>query len=292
MKITNELMAERHDDSDHSFAFDIETEPNFTVINKLFERRPFEDTDYEPHPLKLGNAKKPGTIAKLQDEHRISEQTRQANWDKDRPLREQKHERAENERYDEYVGAAGLEAHVSKILCVSYADDTGPLGVDWAPGTPEPDILKSLWWNCREAQARGGQIFTFSGSQFDLRFCYRRSLILGIRPECRTFNFNRGRAYPDESFVDVKELWDLGEYSRGKKKDNAPRRRLNDLAIAFGLDGKTGDHGARFWRLCKEDIEKAEEYAKQDARIAWEIGSQMREAGMIQRRNLYRESTP
>jgi hypothetical protein len=262
--------------TDHSFAYDIETEPAPEVAERLFDRQEFEDQSF-PQLKLAANIKKPETIERYHKDW----QAAKAKYETDaaRNERVRLHEEAENQRYNEYLQGSLLDATRSKVCAIGFhSQESGDYCLHVDRTISEIDLLVYLWARCKYTQDRGGMIYTASGTQFDLRFPWRRSIILGVRIPCLSLNWYRGRAYPDQSFFDASEIWGAGEYGF--------RVKVRNLAAGFGLDGKTGDHGATFWKLLKEDPEAARQYCIADARIAWELGQRFKAARIWVNRNM------
>ncbi len=191
-----------------SFAFDIESCPLFDNIDAVWERAEFADA---PMPDYASKYKTQETIDKYV-----------AAWPGGLNGRVRQHEDAENARRQKLVDRSTLDAAFSKVLCIAYycpGDDPYELqpgegrGIGFVEWGPEHDLLERLWERCYIAQKKNGRIYTASGTQFDVRFCYRRSIVLGVTwPTCCRVITHRGaRAYVHESFVDVSDVWAAGQ---------------------------------------------------------------------------------
>ena len=240
-----------------SFSFDIETRPLLDLVDAEFERKEFVDK-----PLRNTWQKEETWILKQQK------------YADELNLRVRDHEEAENKRYQELLGKATLDASQSEVLCISYCDNDDN-SVHWAP---ERKLLEELWHECYQVQCQAGRVFSCSSSQFDIRFCYRRSLALGIKfpVSLRLVQFKGARAFLDGCFVDLAEVWVAGEPGR--------RISVNRLARAFGVDPKLeGDvNGANFWRKFEElGREAVEPYALRDSAVVWEVAHKMMQCGIF-----------
>lgn len=240
---------------------DIETRPNMELVEKTFDppRQPFVDKDLDITQWKTATAQRRNL--KL--------------WEDTRGNRVRKHEEKENERWQKHVEKATLCAERAHVLCISYYQPEFSR-VEWGD---EKELLQDLWATMCYYQQRDGRIYTASGTQFDIRFCFRRNLCLGLKldPNVRIFSTNRhGRLDLHRSFVDVSEIFAAG--------DHRHKIRVDDLAIGMGFDGKekeSGVTGANFWRMVEEHgTEHCEPYAIADARIAYEVGRRMEACGV------------
>jgi hypothetical protein len=247
----------------YSIAIDIETCPNGELVAQAVgERKPFIDK-----PLDLSQWKMEKTRVRKQKE-----------WEESLQNRIKAHEEAENEKYDKAMKAAGLRADQCTVLCISYCGNEGNW-CQWADEVGgEQSLLESLWDKCEIAQRRGGMVFSASGTNFDVRIPWRRSIQLGIKfPHgLQIFAPNRGyRPQIHRSFVDLIEVYGAGEYQF--------KIRVNDLCRAFGVEPKReeeGVSGANFWQSAIDDRDKAERYALRDSQLVWEIAQKMDKCGV------------
>jgi hypothetical protein len=240
-----------------SFAFTIQTEP---LLDKLQHvRQPYEET-----PLDL-----------LQWKLEKTREAKFAEWNSDaaRNARVRTHEEAEDKKYWDAVNKATLHAETARVLCVAYCQPESTLlpavEVEWGP---EKLLLARLWVRCVGPQRHGGRIYVASGSHHDIRFAWRRSLLLGVQFPgfLRTICYAGPRAFVHESFVDVVDLWAAGEYGRV---------RVSELAAAFGVAYDDSVWHSTFWKLAREDRAAAEAWAKQAAECAWKLGEKF--AGVL-----------
>lgn len=90
--------------------------------------------------------------------------------------------------FEEFVESTGLDGSYGRIACISYALDDEP--VKTLSGD-EKKLLVDFWNFAKDANLFIG----FNLMDFDLRFIYQRSIILGIKPS-RDLNFARYRNNP------------------------------------------------------------------------------------------------
>ena len=151
--------------------------------------------------------------------------------------------------FDNYMRNTSFQGEFGRIFCIGYAvddQDTDCLSGD------EKEILKKFWDKARDVN-------TFIGHnimEFDFRFIYKRSIILGVRPS-RDLSFARYRSDP---IFDTMKEWE---------KWGAQGVSLHKLSIALGIaspkeegiDGsKVYDYflagkGQEIIDYCKRDVE-------------------------------------
>jgi len=151
--------------------------------------------------------------------------------------------------FDNYMRNTSFQGEFGRIFCIGYAVDDQE--VDCLSGD-EKEILQKFWGIAKDAN-------TFIGHnimEFDLRFIYKRSIILGVRPS-RDLSFAR---YRSEPIFDTMKEWE---------KWGAQGASLHKLSIALGIaspkeegiDGsKVYDYflagkGEEIIRYCKRDVE-------------------------------------
>ena len=114
------------------------------------------------------------------------------------------------------------------------------------------------FWGLVEAAA---ELVGFNTHGFDLPFLIKRSWVLKV-PVPRKLRLAKDRWWPDWN-LDLYKLWQLGDARGGGK--------LDTIARALGLAGKTGNHGAEFGRLWRSadpaERTAAAEYLHQDVRL-------------------------
>jgi len=151
--------------------------------------------------------------------------------------------------FDIFMRNTSFQGEFGRIFCIGYAVDDRE--VDCLAGN-EKEILQKFWGIARDAN-------TFIGHnimEFDLRFIYKRSIILGVRPS-RDLSFARYRSDP---IFDTMKEWE---------KWGAQGASLHKLSIALGIsspkeDGIDGSQvydyflagkGQEIIEYCKRDVE-------------------------------------
>ena len=124
--------------------------------------------------------------------------------------------------FEEFLAGTGLGGAFGRIACISYAfNDDKPKTISGK----ESLILQKFWEVAKTADLFIG----FNILDFDLRFIYQRSVILGVRPTL-DLNFARYRSSP---IFDVMREWSKWE---------SHNISLDTLAKALGL--KSSKDGA------------------------------------------------
>ncbi len=118
--------------------------------------------------------------------------------------------------FDSFLAQTNFDGSFGRIFCISAAINDGP--AECLNGE-EKDILADFWELAKDADLfLGHNIF-----DFDLRFIYQRSIILGVRPT-RDLSFARYRNNP---------IYDtMYEWSKWNMQDKIS---LDKLAKALGL---------------------------------------------------------
>lgn len=180
-----------------------------------------------------------------------------------REIFDRKHPEFEQEKFDEFVAKTNFDGAFGRILCIGYAVDDEPAQNFYN----ENDEKKTLqeFWNLIDAISSVprnpqypdyGVLFVgHNVMDFDLRFIYQRSIVLGVKPTM-DISFARYRNYP--IFDTMKEWVKWSNNSVG----------LEFLALALGIpspkDGIDGSQVAKFFadgkvadilEYCKRDVE-------------------------------------
>lgn len=204
------------------------------------------------HP---GNISKPDTVAKWYEEHAdavAEEQYRKQSFD----------------------GALG------EIISIAWANDDSEINVNYRCDTNETKLLKDFFKALDSLKDDNGNRIIISRwcghyiSDFDLRFLWKRCVILGVRPPIQI----PYDAKPwDDAIFDTKTQW------TGSSSHYTGVGSLDALAKAFGLAGKDGDlKGSNvydFWLAGR--FEEIVEYNKNDVYLCRELFRRMNFVGDI-----------
>ena len=156
----------------------------------------------------------------------------------------------------EWRSKLALSALTGRVLAIGlkFGKDE-PAIVTIGEDYPEAELLSWFWRSY--TKFRSWKWVGFNSGHFDLPFLLRRSLLLGVAPTQGAID-HRGSWH--HSFVDLLDLWRCG--------DRTLYVKLDDLARAFGIDGKLeGVSGADFAGLLDTDREKAIAYLEQDLNV-------------------------
>lgn len=189
---------------------------------------------FNPEDVKLGNTKDPEKVAAKIEEARANHWT-------------------------DFQKRAALDAKTGFVMAFGFAIDDGPPQLALAETLEEERALLQWitdllhWWN-RE----NGYLIGFNVKAFDLRFLIQRMWIQALRRPAGLIQSYRGRMYWDDRVRDLLEEWML-PFNREYTGNG-----LDAVCKAVIGEGKSGDHGAHFYKLIVEDREAAITYAKTD----------------------------
>jgi 3'-5' exonuclease len=124
------------------------------------------------------------------------------------------------ETFEEYLESTGLDGAFGRICCISYAYDEELVETLYGE---EAQILIKFWKVAEKVDLFIG----FNLLDFDLRFIFQRSVILGIKPT-RQLSFARYRSDP---IYDI--MWEWSKWSN-------TRVSLDTLAKALGIPSSKG----------------------------------------------------
>ena len=253
------------------FAYDIESMPDVQLVAADFNPQIFVDVPLDTSKWKLQKT--------------IDAKLAEYNTDEARAKRVAAHAAKETKRYEDILEKAALDASISRILCISYQfDEYGdPWNKEGASNVvewgDEDRLLYDLWKRCEIVQRNSGKVFTCSSSQFDLYFCWRRTLAAGvlIPTSLRLIEMWKGRYSLADTFVDVAQTWAGGAYGCYTS--------VNRLARVFGVQPKAdqdGVTGANFWKVyLEEGRDRVEPYALRDSAVVWEIAEKLIDMGIF-----------
>lgn len=124
--------------------------------------------------------------------------------------------------FDSYFRGTSFSGEFGRIFCIGYAVNDQP--AECLVGD-EKDMLEKFWQIASDASVFVGH----NVMDFDLRFIYKRSIILGVRPT-QDLSFARYRSNP---IFDTMREWE---------KWGSTGVSLHKLALALGIESsKNGD---------------------------------------------------
>jgi 3'-5' exonuclease len=176
-------------------------------------------------------------------------------------LFDKKHEEFDQEKLEEFVAKTSFDGAYGRVLCIGYAVDDDELQVFYNEND-EKKTLQQFWDlvnaisispNNSQYPDYGVLFIGHNVMDFDLRFIYQRSVVLGVKPAYE-LNFARYRNYP--IFDTMKEWMKWANSGVG----------LEYLALALGIpspkDGIDGSEVAKFFEQGK--VKDILEYCKRD----------------------------
>lgn len=161
--------------------------------------------------------------------------------------------------FDDYLAATSFDGAFGQIICIGYAIDDKPVEVLQGD---EKQILKDFWKIAKDANLFIG----FNNMDFDLRFIYQRSTVLGITP---TKNLSFAR-YRNDPIYDI--MWEWRKWAR------EPSVSLDTLAKALGIQSSKGGEieGKDVWQAYKDGrLAEICEYCKKDVEVTRQIYNRM-----------------
>jgi DNA polymerase elongation subunit (family B) len=160
---------------------------------------------------------------------------------------------------EEFIADTSFNGAFGRIACLSYAIDDEPVKTFCGD---ERKILEDFWELAKQVDLFVG----FNVMDFDLRFIYQRSMILGIRPS-KELSFARYQKFP---IYDVLCEWVKWAYPK--------KGTLHELAIAFGFpSSKEGEiEGKDVAQAFKDGrIKEISEYCEKDVEVTRKIYKRM-----------------
>ena len=161
--------------------------------------------------------------------------------------------------FEEFVENTGLDGSYGRIACISYALNNEP--VKTLSGD-EKKLLTDFWQIAKNADLFIG----FNLMDFDLRFIYQRSIILGIKPS-QNLSFARYRNFPIYDIMCEWSKWNLQN-----------RISLHALSKVLGIPSpKEGEIEAKDVAQAYKDgrIKEICEYCEKDVDVTRKIYKKM-----------------
>src|SRR3989338_1796613 len=163
------------------------------------------------------------------------------------------------EEIESFIAKTSLDGAFGRIACLSYVIDDGPVKTLCGD---EKKILQDFWEVAKEIDLFIG----FNILDFDLRFIYQRSVVLGVKPT-RELNFARYRNSP---IYDVMREW--------AKWDMQDKISLDTLAKVLSLPSSKGGsiEGKDVAKVYKDGrIKEICEYCEKDVELTRKIYNKM-----------------
>ncbi|MDD5396904.1 MAG: ribonuclease H-like domain-containing protein [Candidatus Moranbacteria bacterium] len=181
-----------------------------------------------------------------------------------RHLFDKKNPQFDQEKFDEFVSKTNFDGAFGRILCIGYAVDDEP-AQNFYNENNEKETLQQFWHlvDAISSAPRNPQYpdydLLFVGHNvmdFDLRFIYQRSIVLGVKP-AYDLNFARYRSYP---VFDTMKEWvkwanssvSLDYLAYALDVPSSKTGGIDGSQVAqFFADGKVND----ILEYCKRDVE-------------------------------------
>jgi len=152
--------------------------------------------------------------------------------------------------FEQYLAATSFDGAFGRIVCIGYAIDDNPVEVFFGD---EKQILKDFWQIAKDQR----RFIGFNNMDFDLRFIYQRSIILGVQP---TQNLSFAR-YRNDPIYDIMHEWNKWSMKSSISLDTLAKA----LGIPSSKDGEIeGKNVAKAYtdgrlpeicEYCKKDVE-------------------------------------
>ncbi len=165
----------------------------------------------------------------------------------------------EKQTFEEFIEKTGLDGTFGRIACIGYAINNEKVQV---LSGDEKEIIKKFW----DISENINLFIGFNVIDFDLRFIYQRSYILGVKPG-KELSFRRYISYP---IYDVMYEW--------TKWNTQNKPSLDKLAKAFGFPtSKGGDvEGKNVAKAYEQGrIKEICEYCMKDVELTRKIYKRM-----------------
>lgn len=151
--------------------------------------------------------------------------------------------------FDDFLVNTSFDGSFGRVLCIGYAIDDKPTKIICNDGN-EKKTLEEFWNVAQNCDLFVGH----NVMEFDFKFIYQRSIVLGVKPTIPNLSFARYRSSP--IYDTMKEWVKWGKDHVG----------LEHIALALGLPTpKDGIDGSQVAQVYSEGgIEKICEYCKRD----------------------------
>lgn len=151
--------------------------------------------------------------------------------------------------FDNFFRSTSFSGEFGRIFCIGYAIDNQPIN---CLSGDEKKMLENFWQTAKDAHLFIGH----NVMDFDMRFIYKRSIILGVRPT-KDLSFAR---YRNDPIFDTMKEWE---------KWGSSGASLHKLALALGIESSKNDgidgsqvydyflagKTAKICDYCKRDVE-------------------------------------
>lgn len=256
-------------------AFDIETGP----ADEEFIRKYMKPYEAPPHPgefdpasVKYGNmtdpAKRQAKLEGAKEKHAEAV----AKWERDTA-------NGDELTFQAAIEQAALSPILGRVLAIGYYGPDYNKGVMRIVGrsneASEIKMLTDFWEIYKEKRREGWIKAGFNIHSFDLPFIAQRSWILGV-PVPLNSVLAKGKWVDDETFVDLRKIWNLNQNGFGC---SAVKSDLRNVSSILGVHSKTdGMSGGDFWKMWQgsdEDRKKAITYLRDDMLATYGVAERL-----------------
>ncbi len=155
-----------------------------------------------------------------------------------------------------WIEDAALDPLTGRVLCIGLLQANRFTVLE---NQNEAELLKEFWL---QHVFPGGKMIGFNTNLFDWPFVVKRGYKYGIRPP----EWIRKGRYWSDDFVDLRELWQMG--------DRQAHGSLDSIARHLGVGQKTGN-GKEFGKLWETDRQTALAYLQNDLALTQAIAIRM-----------------
>lgn len=243
--------------------FDIETGPlddaTLAALCPPFEPPPHPG-QFDPASVKVGNLKDKDKIAEKVQAARDSHNAAAQGYDQHVATLRAGH-------FEDFRSKAALDATTGRVLAIGYRTPEGKVAIDHADGD-ENKLIANFWTKQQKVRGQQRKLVGANVLAFDLPFLIRRSWILGV--DVPASGVRNGR-YFDSCFVDLRELWLLGQ-----RWGECPSS-LDVMAKALGCGAKNGQGGdfAKLWFGTADERQQAVAYLLNDLEMTAAVAAKL-----------------
>lgn len=155
-----------------------------------------------------------------------------------------------SKNFEDFLNYTSFDGGFGRVLCIGYAINNEPTEIICNDGN-EKKTLEEFWDVAQDCDLFVGHNIM----DFDFKFIYQRSIVLGVKPTIPNLSFARYRSSP---IYDTMKEW--------AKWDTMNKVGLEHIALALGIPTpKEGIDGSQVAQVYSEGgVEEICEYCKRD----------------------------
>lgn len=165
----------------------------------------------------------------------------------------------------EKIASTGLDGAFGQVFCIAWAWGDGPVqiaGADDLTGASEARVLRTFF-NDMPAGLRRVRVVGHNVAAFDLRFIKQRAMVQAVKPP-HSLPFD-AKPWDETIFDTMLQFAGIGN-----------RISLDKLALALGIDGKSGMTGADVWPAVQEGrTQEVLDYCRADVELTRRVFHRM-----------------